>query len=124
MVSFTGACPISAREGEAKFWITLYVYSVHLWILLRLFCQQRRGFERFIREDCWSSSCSYMSNVPVYLKFADKPYDFKMDVKKIDSENVPAAHFLVGLGTVGWGFWVVALSILGLAFLGAVFCNH
>ena len=24
MVSFTGACPISAREGEAKFWITLY----------------------------------------------------------------------------------------------------
>ena len=24
MVSFTGACPISSREGEAKFWITLY----------------------------------------------------------------------------------------------------
>ena len=25
MVSFTGVCPISAREGEAKFWITLYI---------------------------------------------------------------------------------------------------
>ena len=25
MVSFTGAFPISAREGEAKFWITLYL---------------------------------------------------------------------------------------------------
>ena len=24
IVSFTGACPIAAREGEAKFWITLY----------------------------------------------------------------------------------------------------
>ena len=24
MVSFTGACPISTREVEAKFWITLY----------------------------------------------------------------------------------------------------
>ena len=56
--------------------------------------------------------------VPVYLAFADKPYDFKMDVGKIDSENVPAAHFLVGLGTVGWGFWVAALSILGLAIVG------
>ena len=27
MVSFTGVCPISAREGEAKFWITLYIRS-------------------------------------------------------------------------------------------------
>ena len=53
--------------------------------------------------------------VPVYLAFADKPYDFKMDVKKIDSESFPAAHFLVGLGTVGWGFWVVVLSIIALA---------
>ena len=26
MVSFTGAFPISAREGEAKFWITLYTH--------------------------------------------------------------------------------------------------
>ena len=25
MVSITGVCPISAREGEAKFWITLYL---------------------------------------------------------------------------------------------------
>ena len=25
MVIFTGACPISNREGEAKFWITLYL---------------------------------------------------------------------------------------------------
>ena len=35
MVSFTGACPISAREGEAMFWITLYI-SERKWAIYSL----------------------------------------------------------------------------------------
>ena len=83
-----------------------YDYFVNKYINLKGLCGRIFGA-------VFVAICLY---VPVYLKFADKAYDFKMDVKKIDSENVPAAHFLVGLGTVGWRFWVVALSFLGLAF--------
>ena len=65
-----------------------------------------------------------MMYVPVYLKLADKPYDFRLDVGKL-GVNHPTAIFWVYIGTIGWGVWCAAFGVLGLALICSIpFCIY
>ena len=104
--------------GWRKCFMFLYYYFLYYSyiIILILFLYYHISF--FISLSFFIPLIMY---VPVYLKLADKAYDFQLDISKIHGGSTGIARFirilLIHFGTIGWSFWCATFTVIAIVYI-------
>ena len=110
--------------GRVEAWtLTLHIsYIAHLWLTWILDCIIAKwvcdgfGWCKFFIFITLSFVIPPVMYVPVYLKLADKAYDFQLDISKIHGDSTGIARFirilLIHFGTIGWGIWCATFAAI------------